>query len=216
VHFRCTQLCNWKTLTFLDHHCLAPNLESLHPHHAPLRCTLNSERILKIILRLILAYLPISIPQGHEVFPLSFETFQSAVLQQSMSQSQNADPESRMVDVGDVCNILRRPTHIISGQTLSSRNGLKNVMKPVTINGNYFDPAVHSAERGISENSTSSHYILIQMSSAPTDEQETELELLGAVMPDEIADDTYLYGYQQWSQQAGRRGGLTGHSLYLE
>jgi hypothetical protein len=63
---------------------------------------------------------------------LSFETVQSAVLQQSMSQSQNADPESRMVDVGDVCNILRRPTHTISGQTLSSRNELKNVMKPVT------------------------------------------------------------------------------------
>ncbi|MGW7053585.1 S8 family serine peptidase [Streptomyces sp. NPDC054887] len=73
-------------------------------------------------------------------------------------------------------------------------------MARITINGVTVDPLLESEELVaaslVSEDASSSNYLLVQTTHPPTDEEKEQLSELGVVIQEYVPDDTYLCGYR--------------------
>ncbi|MFE5913078.1 S8 family serine peptidase [Streptomyces wedmorensis] len=81
-------------------------------------------------------------------------------------------------------------------------------MARITINGVTVDPLLQSEELAaaslVSEDASSSNYLLVQTTHPPTAEEKEQLSALGVVIQEYVPDDTYLCGYRRSDLEAVR------------
>ncbi|MFB6805288.1 S8 family serine peptidase [Streptomyces sp. NPDC056387] len=81
-------------------------------------------------------------------------------------------------------------------------------MSRITINGVTVDPLAQADDLAtaslVSEDATTSNYLLVQTSHPPTSEEKEELAALGVVIHEYVPDDTYLCGFRPTDLDAVR------------